>query len=320
MPGSPPADPRFAAARDALDSGDGTGFAALLAADPTLVAARDGHGNDLLAIAVATGSEDAVARLLAAGADPDAANVHGWTALHQAGYGGQTALVERLLAAGARPDREARGAGGTPLVQALFWGHREAAERLAAAIVVPANLRVAAGLGDLARLERLVGPDGALAPVAGAAREFHRPHSGFPAWRPSDDPAEIRDEALAWAARNGRDGAIEALVARGARVDADVHRGTALAWAAANGHAATIAMLVRLGADPDGRSTFGGPEHGEGVVPLHLAAQYGHGDAIAALLDAGADPTLRDRLHDTTPRAWAAHGPRPAVAEGLLPA
>ena len=37
---------------------------------------------------------------------------------------------ELLLAAGARTDLYARGDGGTPLVAALFWGHRDVVDVL----------------------------------------------------------------------------------------------------------------------------------------------------------------------------------------------
>ena len=46
--------------------------------------------------------------------------------------------------------------------------------------------------------------DGGLTPEAQAARGFYRPHSGFPRWRPSDDPQEVLDEALVWAAKTAR--------------------------------------------------------------------------------------------------------------------
>ena len=105
------------------------------------------NGNDLLGMATATCDERLVAVLLERGADPSRANAHGWTPLHQAGYSGLPRLAQMLLDAGAPVDVSARGDGGTPLVVALFWGHREAAELLASHGVVPANLRVAAGLG-----------------------------------------------------------------------------------------------------------------------------------------------------------------------------
>ena len=113
-----------------------------------------------------------------------------------------------LLEAGAPLDVSGRGDGGTPLVVALFWGNRAAAEKLAKRSKAPGNLRVAAGLGDPELLDELLKPDGSLSPAAGTHREFYRPHSGFPAWKPGDDPAEIRDEALSWAARNDRAAAI----------------------------------------------------------------------------------------------------------------
>ncbi|HEX6698845.1 MAG TPA: ankyrin repeat domain-containing protein, partial [Solirubrobacteraceae bacterium] len=88
---------------------------------------------------------------------------------------------------------------------ALFWGHRETAELLAQrGGMRPRNLRVAAALGLVDIVEELVDPNGRPSPEAGAHRGFYRPHSGFPAWRSSDDPQEALDEALAWAARNDR--------------------------------------------------------------------------------------------------------------------
>jgi ankyrin repeat protein len=235
--------------------------------------------------------------LLDRGADPRRGNAHGWTPLHQAAYSNLPAMARMLLDAGAQVDVSARGDGGTPLIVALFWGNRDTAELLAEHGVQPRNLRAAAGLG---RLE--------LAEEPGAHRGFYRPHGGFPAWQPSDDPQEVLDEALAWAARNDRANALAELVERGAAVDADVYRGTALAWAAACGHVAAIRQLVALGADPDQRGTFGGPAHGDGITALHLAAQNGDLPAIRALLALGADAAIRDRRHGGTPVDWAAHG------------
>ena len=275
------------------------------------------NGNDLLGMAAATCDERLVALLLERGADPSSANAHGWTPLHQAGYTGLPALAQMLLDAGAPVDVSARGDGGTPLVIALFWGHRDAAELLAARGVVPANLRVAAGLGRLELIESLVDAGGTPSAAAGAHRGFYRPHSGFPPWEPSDDPREVVDEALSWAARNDRADALELLVARGADPDGEVYRGTALGWAAAGGRTRAIERLLALGADPNRRSTFGGPGHGEGATALHLAAAHGDLDAIRALLAAGADRTITDALYDGTPAGWAEHAGQPAARDLL---
>jgi ankyrin repeat protein len=298
----------FARAYRALEAHDVDGLRDELERLPHLVAALGTNRNDLLGMATATCDERLVALLLERGADPSRANVHGWTPLHQAAYVGLPALARMLLDAEAPVDVSARGDGGTPLVVALFWGHRATAEVLAEHGVVPRNLRAAAALGRLDLIEELVAPGGRLAPEAGAAREFYRPHSGFPPWKPSHDREEILNEALSWAARNDREDAIGLLVERGARIDADVYRGTALAWAAACGRAGAVRRLLALGVDPNGRTSFGGPEHGEGATALHLAAGDGHLDVIEILLDAGADPTIRDAAHDSPPAGWAEHG------------
>jgi ankyrin repeat protein len=298
----------FARAYRALEAHDQAALATELDRFPGLATASGTNGNDLLGMATATGDRRTVKLLLDRGADPAHANAHGWTPLHQTAYSNQSALAAMLLDAGAPPEAEARGEGGTPLVVALFWGHREVPELLAGrGALAPGNLRVAAGLGRLDLIDDLVGADGALSPQAGARRGFYRPHSGFPAWRPSDDPQEVLDEALAWAARSERVKALDVLVARGARLESDVYRGTALAWAAACGRVAAIERLVALGADPSGRASFGGPGHGDGITPLHLAAQNGDVPAVRALLDARADTTIEDRLFGGTPGDWASH-------------
>ena len=307
----------FARAYRAIEAHDVEGLRAELDRFPDLAGAKGTNGNDLLGMAGATCDERLTEVLLERGADPNAANAHGWTPLHQAGYSGLPLLARMLLDAGARTDLSARGDGGTPMVVALFWGHRETAELLAAEGVHPRNLRAAAGLGRLELVDELLAPDGTLAPQAGAHRAFYRPHSGFPAWQPADERQEIVDEALCWAARNDAVEVLEPLVARGARLESDVYRGTPMLWAASQGKPAAIKALIALGADPNGRSTFGGPSHGDGVTPLHLAAQSGHLAVIEALLDAGADPTLRDGLYSSTPAGWAEFGRQDAAAELL---
>jgi ankyrin repeat protein len=298
----------FARAYRAVEAHDPEALAAELDRFPGLVTASGTNGNDLLGMATATGDERTVRLLLERGADPAHQNAHGWTPLHQTAYANQANLARLLLDAGAPTGTEARGEGGTPLVAALFWGNRATAELLAErGGVVPRNLRAAAGLGRTDLIEELVAADGTVAPEATRKRGFYRPHSGFPAWRPSDDPQEALDEALAWAARNDRLEALDLLVQRGARVEADVYRGTALAWAAASGRPRAVTRLVALGADPSGRSTFGGPEHGQAVTPLHLAAQNGDLAVIDALLEAGADATIEDGIYGATPAEWAAN-------------
>lgn len=294
--GTEPLTP-FILAYRAVEEDDLPGLEALLDAHPELVEARGTNGNDLLGMA---SSLELVRLLLARGADPNRGNDYGWTKLHQAGYSNRPELAQLVLEAGGRIDLSARGDGGTPLVAALFWGHREVVPLLG---LEPGNLRVAAGLGLPELVRELVGTT-----QAAAHRAFYRPHGGFPAWEPGDDPQEVLDEALVWAAKSDRVEVIALLVELGAAVDADPYRGTPLAWAAVNGRTASIRELVALGADLNRRGTFGGPDHGEGVTALHLAAQAGRIEAARALLELGADTTIADALHNGTPSGWAQFG------------
>jgi ankyrin repeat protein len=303
--GKEPATP-FMHAYRALEDRDLERLRGLLDEHPEIVRQRGTNGNDLFGMA---GDLALTRLLLERGADVNRGNDYGWTKLHQAGYGNDRELARLLLDVGARTDVSARGDGGTPLVVALFWGHREVVELLG---LEPRNLRVAAGLGLVDLIDDLAGT-----PAAGAHRGFYRPHGGFPAWEPSDDRQEILDEALVWAAKSERVEAIERLVGLGADVDADPYRGTALTWAATNGRVAAIRRLVELGADVNGRGTFGGPDHGQGVTALHLAAQSGQAEAVETLLELGADPTMRDAIHGGTPAGWAQHGCNPELAERL---
>lgn len=298
----------FITAFKAIENDDAPALERELAVDPDLANAPGTNGNNLLGLAASFRRHDMVRLLLAAGADVNHGNRYGWTALHQAGYSNNRDLAELLLAAGARPDLSARGEGGTPLIMALFWGHREVADILAECGGAPRNLRAAAGAGDAELLQSFFAADGSLKPEAGAARGFYRPHGGFPAWQPGGEPREILDEAFVYACKSGRLETMEALLERGANIDADPYRGTGLAWAAANGLNDAVEWLLNHGADIDRRGTFGGPGHGQGITALHIAAQSGRFETARLLVARGANATLRDGLYNSPPAGWADNG------------
>ena len=76
---------------------------------------RDKNGETRLYRAVRSGNIKEVKRLLKDGADPNVADNHGLSPLHQAAYWGETGIVEALLKAGASVHAENGGKGWTPL-------------------------------------------------------------------------------------------------------------------------------------------------------------------------------------------------------------
>ena len=314
----------FLAAFGALQCGDVAGFEAALRTNPRLARERGTNGNTLLNLAVSLagragwkGGLSAIEALLAAGSEVNDGNDRGWTPLHAAAYANQPKIAALLIEKGAVLDAEAHGAGGTPLIAALFWGHCEVADVLGRHSVAPSNLRAAAGLGMPALVNACFNPDGTLTREACAARGFYRPHSGFPDWQPSTDPQEVLDEALVWACKSNRLAVLERLVRAGARVSADVYRGTPLIWAAACNRTETVAWLVEHGANINQKASFGGLTHGQGITALHMAAQYGHMPVVKLLIERGADRSIKDDLYQSTAEGGAGYFGQDEVREYL---
>jgi ankyrin repeat protein len=267
------------AALDAVKAGDHRRLSLLIAGEPDLPGRRQPGENTLLHVASWSKEVEIVRLLLRAGADVNARAGEGWMPLHNAAEGNHVENLMALLEGGADVHAEACGDGGTALAHALFGGAREAADILAARAVVPANLRVAAGLGDLGRLRACFDDGGALRSEAGRQRGFYRHHAEYPEWTPRDDPQEILDEALVYACLNGRGDAVELLLDRGANVN-------------------------------------GMPYN---MAGLHAAVQGNHPAIVQALLARGADPSLRDRMHDGTPHGWSRALERQEIRDLLAP-
>ena len=104
-------------------SAGSTGEIAPLAGEGTVRPPRDEARDPPLVVAALAGNLDAVAALLAEGAEIDAVTGKGLTALHAAAYAGQGPLVELLLGAGAAVNRKNNPFGVTPLHMAAEENH-----------------------------------------------------------------------------------------------------------------------------------------------------------------------------------------------------
>ncbi len=240
----------------------------------------------LVGAAKARDTEAALA-LLAAGADPAAAEPDGSTALLYAAHHQDHALVERLLAAGADPSR-ANDYGATPLMEAASTGDAELVAMLleAGADVEARNPEGQTGLMAAARAGGLEAAR--LLLEAGADVDARESWSG--------------QTALMWAAAQRHPDMIDLLVDAGADVSAratvrewerrvtqeprikELHSGglTPLLYAAREGCAECVRRLAAAGADLD----LPDPD---GVTPLIAALWNLRFDAAAALVEAGAD-------------------------------
>lgn len=270
-------------------------------ADPN---ARDSRGVTALSIAQDAGNPDAVKLLLAGGAK-EVFTYKGMNlndALILSASNGDAVRVRESLAAGADPHAASR-LGITPLLAAAYGGNAEAVKAL----------------------------------VEGGARVNEVPN-GFRAWtwtgahiplqqQALAQAASIGDTALILAARLGHHAAVDYLLNHGADPKlANPHGDTPLGVAAEQGHAKIISLILAKGVDPnEGRTSMptfatgamAGRKIEERNTPLIKAAQGGHGDAVRVLLEAKADPNIRG-FAGKTPLYWAVERGYPDVVGKLL--
>ena len=180
--------------------------------------------------------------------------------------------------------------GETPLIAALYRGHKDLAEELADALEAvhqPLDIFAAAALGRVEAID------------AALARGESVGSYAYDGWT-----------ALHLAAFFGRRAVAERLLTAGADlvvVSRNSLTNTPLHAAVAGGHVDLSLMLIERGADVHGKDAGG-------HTPLHIAAEAGYLPIVKALLDRGADPHAVD-VEDKTPLSRAAARNHAAVVD-----
>ncbi len=209
--------------------------------------------------------------LLRGGADANAVDGDGYTALHRASASGSAAIAAILLDAGADVSTRA-AAGETPL--------HVAASKEVASMLLARGADVNARESE-SGMTPLFNADSPVAEtlIAGGADVNVRSAGGM--------------TPLVWACYGGGAEKVRLLLKRGADVNAGAGvTKTALHVAANWGHAEAAALLLGAGADPNARD-------GLGWTPLHWAALEGGPEVWELLIQHGADPMAR------TEKAWS---------------
>lgn len=251
-----------------------------------------GAGDTRLVDAVMQQDRAAVLYLLQRGADVNAAQSDGATALHWAAHWDDADTIDRLLKAGATAD-VANELGATPLWLAVFNANAAVVEKLLAA---GANPNAAMPSGET--------------PLMTAVRTGSTPVVKLLLTRGANPNAREKYQgqtALMWAAASQFPEVVRVLVEVGADVRArsdvrhrrvgtelggfngaaarEIDKGgyTPLLFAVQQGTLETVKLLLAAGADVNDTAP-------EGTSALVVAAHSGHGAVSTLLLERGADP------------------------------
>jgi ankyrin repeat protein len=264
-----------------------------------------------VAAAAQRSDEDAVRRLVTAGADVNEAQKDGMTALHWAAFNGDEDVARLVLQAGGRVGATTRLEGVSPLQLAAVGGRTSIVQLLLEAGAPPdapnslgvTPLMQAASAGSV-EVVRLLLDRGADPNVAESAR---------------------RQTPLMFAAAHDRAEVIRLLVQRGARLDAlSAVRSLGKEQFDEDGNPIPAeATSSRTGRGAVETTTIGGiasgaPKTMGGLAALHYAARDGYQSAAKALVEAGADVNLLTRSDGSSPLVIAISNGHYDLASYLL--
>ena len=257
------------------------------------VNAVDGFGRTALSYAAQHNYAQTVKTLLAAKADPNRGELN--LPLATAAYEGDTNIVEMLLKGGADPNRSSSFAGlgeVTPLCTAVVSHHPSVVEQLIRAKADPNGTDrsgwplVSSAVSDPPTLKALL-------------------EGGADPNRPCPD--KNRPSALWQAVSENKIESTELLLAHGANPNISDRSGnTPLHLAVAKNQSGTTELLLKSSADVNARND-------NGQTPLWMASQQGNTDLARLLLENKADPNLQGEYGQTPLFVAAERGPADLV-------
>jgi ankyrin repeat protein len=245
-----------------------------------------------------------VRTLLQAGADVNAAQVDGTTALHWAADHDDAETVTLLVRA--RANVNAVNRYGVPPLALASTNGSAAIVTLLLDAGADANATMKGGETALMLAARSGNAETVRALLVRGARTDARERRG--------------QTALMWAAAEGNAAVVRVLLEAGADMKATVDSGsTAFFFAVREGHLDVVRTFLAAGTDVN--AMLRRSENAPGVSPLLLAVQNGHFDLAIALVDAGADPNdVRTGFAPLHPIAWVRRPDNSDISDPAPPA
>lgn len=322
---------------ETIDQGDSAAVAAMLDANPALLAERLANGRTPLHTAAYGGKLGIVGLLLARGADPNVLTTSGSAPLHGAALAGHEAVVRLLVEKGANVNIANQG-GYTPLTNAATSGNVATFKFL---VEAGANLNAAPGQGISPLVCAVNGHN--LEAVEYILKAGADPNAIPPG---GESPLITATLWLSWDPSRAEviPGIVQTLLTYGADPNKSLPGGrTALVFAASTNDTTVMSLLLKAGADPnvvtdDGTTAFAdavmaGREssaeyliaHGaqtkavdsrSGRTPLHLAVLQGELPMVEVVLPVAADLNAVDSM-GMTPLDYALRYGHTRIAEIL---
>lgn len=267
-------EPRFWPCLTAIKAGDVAEFTRLLESDPELAKARSSIGHPMLmqalvldGVALDSDTQIKMGRLLAErGSALD-------EPLISAGSLDNAIMAKFIVDQGGAVDgREDVMQGWTAMEEALYWQNTRTVQQLVSIGASLHNLRIAAGVGDLAETRSFFNTNGSLNSAIAGSTNF--PFCEKEPAQVSSEPQAVINNALTYAASAGHLDVADFLLGHGAEINCiplGFHfRGSALHNAAMHGRRAMCDFLLSVGADRslpdlsvDGHLPAGWARHGK---------------------------------------------------------